>query len=161
MPWNGGKNLAGGVPQVTVVNKCAAAAAEETGAVATTGWLARAWPAFRHGLRCRCPACGTGRLFQGYLTVPDACPDCARPMSIYRSDDAPPYFTVLIVGHVVLAGVLLLEVAAAPPMWLQMALWVPATLGLTLALLPRIKGAVIAVHWALDLVELRGEDPAP
>jgi uncharacterized protein (DUF983 family) len=149
------------VHQVTVVNKCAGATAKEAGAVATTGLLARAWSAFRHGFRCRCPACGRGRLFRGYLAVNDACPECSRPLSVYRSDDAPPYFTVLIVGHIVLPGVLLLEAAASPPAWLQMALWLPMTLGLTLVLLPRIKGAVIAVHWALDLVERRGEDAAP
>jgi uncharacterized protein (DUF983 family) len=121
-------------------------------------YWARAWPAFWRGLRRACPACGRGRLFSGYLAVHETCGHCEIPLSIYRADDAPPYFTVAIVGHVVIPGVLVLEATLSPPTWIQMAIWLPLTLGLTLALLPLIKGAVIGVQWALGLTDRKPEN---
>lgn len=64
-----------------------------------------------------------------------------------RADDAPAYFTILIVGHIVVPGLLLMERALHPETWPQMAIWLPTTLVLTLALLP-VKGATIAAIWA-------------
>lgn len=69
-------------------------------------------------------------------------------MGEFRSDDAPPYFTILLVGHVIVPAMLLLEQMQHPPEWLHAALWVPLTLVLTAFLLPRNKGAVIGVQWA-------------
>ena len=100
------------------------------------------------GLRHKCPACGNGRLFRAYLKVADACPDCHEPLHNHRADDAPPYFTIVIVGHIVLPGVLILEQTAAPPEWLHLALWLPLTIILSLALLPPIKGALVGLQWA-------------
>nr|PZN82972.1 MAG: hypothetical protein DIU57_10705 [Pseudomonadota bacterium] len=100
------------------------------------------------GARLKCPACGTGQLFRAYLKVVDNCPDCHEALHHHRADDAPPYMTIVIVGHVIVAGVLLLEQTLAPPQWLHMALWLPLTVVLSLVLLPRIKGSIVGLQWA-------------
>jgi uncharacterized protein (DUF983 family) len=114
------------------------------------------WRALRRGFGQRCPSCGRGALFGRFLKVRDACPDCGEALHHHRADDAPPYFTILIVGHVVVGGILALERAAAPRGWVQAALWLPMTLILTLILLPRVKGALIGLQWALYM---HGFDP--
>jgi len=96
----------------------------------------------------RCPECGHGALFAGYLKVNPRCGACGLALGDFRADDAPPYFTMLIVGHVIVPAMLLLEQLHHPPEWLHAALWLPLTLGMTLTLLPRIKGAVIGFQWA-------------
>jgi uncharacterized protein (DUF983 family) len=68
-----------------------------------------------------------------------------------RADDAPPYFTMVIVAHVVVAGVLMLEKTYAPPSWVHMAIWLPLVVILSLFLLPRVKGALIGLQWALRM----------
>jgi uncharacterized protein (DUF983 family) len=106
------------------------------------------WPALRRGLALRCPQCGQGRIFRRYLKVHPTCASCGLELQSFRSDDAPPYFTMLIVGHIIVPGMLLLEQLHHPPSWVHAALWLPLTLALTLGLLPRIKGAVIGFQWA-------------
>jgi uncharacterized protein (DUF983 family) len=100
------------------------------------------------GFAQRCPACGRGSLFARYLKVRDQCPGCGEALHHHRADDAPAYFTILIVGHVIVGAVLPVERAFSPPLWLHALLWGPLTLALTLALLPRIKGAIVALQWA-------------
>jgi uncharacterized protein (DUF983 family) len=100
------------------------------------------------GLRGRCPACGRGALFGRYLKVQDACPACGEALHHHRADDAPPYFTILIVGHLIVGGILAVERAFSPPEWLHALLWLPLTLALALWLLPRIKGAIVGLQWA-------------
>ena len=104
--------------------------------------------AMLRGAQLKCPACGTGRMFRGYLKVVDNCPVCQEALHHHRADDAPPYFTMVVVGHIVVAGVLALEQAAAPPQWFHFALWLPLTLILSLLLLPPIKGSLVGLQWA-------------
>jgi len=104
--------------------------------------------AMGRGALMRCPNCGKGRLFGRYLKVVDTCQSCGEELHHHRADDAPPYFTMLIVGHIVVAGVLALEIGMHPAMWVHVVIWLPLTLGLSLALLPRIKGAIIGLQWA-------------
>ena len=101
------------------------------------------------GLRRRCPCCGEGRAFTGYLSVVPHCPSCGVDLGSYRADDAPAYFTIVIVGHVIVPGMLMLEQNVHPAAWVHMALWLPLTLALTLGLLPLVKGALLGVQWAL------------
>lgn len=105
----------------------------------------------RRGARMRCPACGNGALFRAFLKVADACPACGEALHHHRADDAPPYFTMLLVGHFIVAGVLGLEQTLAPPQWLHFALWLPLTVILSMALLPRIKGALVGFQWANEM----------
>jgi uncharacterized protein (DUF983 family) len=107
------------------------------------------WRALRRGFGQRCPSCGRGSLFGKYLKVSDVCPSCGEELHHHRADDAPPYFTILVVGHIIVGGLLAMERALAPPGWVQAAVWLPLTLILTLLLLPRVKGALIGLQWAL------------
>lgn len=117
------------------------------------------WSALRQGFRQRCPRCGRGALFGRYLKVVDACPACGEAMHHQLADDAPPYFTILIVGHLIVPAALLLEQTAPPPMWVHLALWLPLTTLLTLWLLPRVKGALIGLQWSQRMHGF-GEEPA-
>lgn len=90
-------------------------------------------------------------MFAAYVRMARDCTACGLEYEPYRADDAPAYFTILIVGHVVVPGMLLLEQGLHPPSWVHMALWMPLTLVLTLALLPRVKGAIVGVQWALNV----------
>ncbi len=108
------------------------------------GWLT----ATRRGLRRCCPRCGERGMFLGYLTAAEHCRRCGLEFETIRSDDVAPYFTILIVGHVVAPGVLISEQLASPPTWLELSIVLPATLLLTLALLPFVKGTVMGAIWA-------------
>lgn len=103
--------------------------------------------ALKRGLRRCCPACGHGRLFAGYLTMGAACDKCGTDFEPCRADDAPAYFTILIVGHIVVPGILMAEQWFQPAVWLQLAIWLPVTLIATLAMLPYVKGATIGAVW--------------
>lgn len=107
--------------------------------------------AMLRGLQHKCPACGKGRLYRAYLKIVDTCPSCGAELHHHRADDAPPYFTIFIVGHVLVAGALALEQTIAPETWVHAALWLPLTLILSLTLLPRIKGALVGLQWALRM----------
>jgi uncharacterized protein (DUF983 family) len=109
-------------------------------------------------------------MFRRYLKVADHCPRCGEALHHQRADDAPPYFTIAIVGHIVVGLMLAVEMAYRPPLWLHGALWVPLTLILTLLLLPLVKGTIVALQWALymhgfdpdsdEAMDLAGGDPA-
>lgn len=103
------------------------------------------------GLAQRCPACGKPTLFDRYLKVAHACRACGEALHHHRADDAPPYFTIMIVGHIVVGAALALEKAVQPSTELHLALWVPLTVLLCLVLLPRIKGALVGLQWALRM----------
>lgn len=111
----------------------------------------RLWTGLSRGLRCRCPGCGRSALFAGYVRVANACAVCGLEVGTYRADDAPPYFTIFIVGHVVIPGMLLLEQLVHPAHWVHLLVWLPLTLVLSFGLLPRVKGAVIGTQWALRI----------
>ena len=117
--------------------------------------------AMLRGAACRCPACGRGKLFYRYLKVVDTCPSCGEVLSHQRADDAPAYFTMVIVAHVIVAGLLAVEQAFAPPTWVQLAIWLPLTLILSLLLLPVVKGSLVGLQWALRMHGFGiGTDPA-
>ncbi len=100
------------------------------------------------GLRCRCPNCGVGKLFDGYLKVRDRCPHCGEDLSPQRADDGPAYLTILLVGHI-MAPLIHVTFTTFRPDPLVMALGFSAfCLALALFLLPRMKGLVVAVQWS-------------
>ncbi|HHL20171.1 MAG TPA: DUF983 domain-containing protein [Aliiroseovarius sp.] len=106
------------------------------------------WPAMRRGFRRRCPHCGTGQIFRGYLRVRDNCPVCSEELYHQRADDGPAYLTILIVGHI-LAPLLGVTYAALRPEPLVLAsVFAVGTVALSLYLLPRLKGMMIAFQWA-------------
>src|SRR5215510_14343177 len=96
-------------------------------------------------LRRHCPRCGQGRMFSGYLAIPEACDVCGLKYEPLRSDDAPPYFTLFIVGHVVVGLYMAVWRMLDIPTWAQALIWCGLTVVLSLVLLPFIKGGVMAV----------------
>jgi uncharacterized protein (DUF983 family) len=114
--------------------------------------LQRSWKqAMTRGFLCRCPSCGQGRLFRTYLKTVDTCAHCGEDLHHQRADDAPPYFTMMIVAHLVIPAMVIIERIWQPAIWLQLSFWLPATLILTLALLPTVKGAIVGLQWALRM----------
>ena len=99
-----------------------------------------------------CPACGEGRIFGRYLKVNAACPTCGEELHHHRADDAPPYATIFVVGHIVGTLMLLVETFwPDAPIWLHAMVWPTLVLMLSLWFLPRVKGALIAYQWALRM----------
>ena len=111
---------------------------------------------FRRAAHWRCPNCGRGRIFRAFLKVADHCTVCGEAFHHHRADDAPAYFTILIVGHMVVPLALTIEAAYRLPYWIQFAFWLPVTLALTLLLLQPVKGGIVAVQWAY---RMHGFDP--
>ena len=97
----------------------------------------------------RCPNCKRGRLYAEYLKVADQCSRCGEELHHHRADDAPPYFTIFIVGHILVPLVLWTEKALKPEVYVHFALWLPLAVVMTLTLLPVVKGAVVGLQWAL------------
>ncbi|MEO0618350.1 MAG: DUF983 domain-containing protein [Pseudomonadota bacterium] len=100
------------------------------------------------GVRGRCPACGKGRLFSAWLKVADTCDACGTELHHHRADDAPAYFTIFIVGHLVIGPLLWTEIAYQPSYWVHFTVWPTLTIALSVLLLPRIKGALVGLQWA-------------
>jgi uncharacterized protein (DUF983 family) len=109
------------------------------------------WQAMARGLRCRCPNCGEGRIFRAFLKVVDKCPACGEVLSHHRADDLPAYLVIVVVGHIVVPIALWIETNYAPSVPLQLAIYLPATLILSLLLLQPIKGAVVGLQWTLRM----------
>lgn len=120
--------------------------------------VAPSWPvpplkiAVWRGIRGLCPACGQTRAFAGYLAVVPECLNCTAPLGSFRADDAPPYFTILIVGHVLVPVLYWVETAYRPPLWLHAAIFLPLALVMTLGLLRPVKGATLGLMLKLGMV---------
>jgi uncharacterized protein (DUF983 family) len=105
-------------------------------------------PALGRGWRRRCPCCGGGPLFEGYLKVRRSCASCGEALHHHRADDIPAWAVILITGKVLVLALLAVETTFAPPVWVHWALWPAATLAMVLWLLPRVKGSVVGLQWS-------------
>jgi uncharacterized protein (DUF983 family) len=103
------------------------------------------------GFRGACPHCGKGAIFRGYLKPALVCPACMEDLTHQRADDAPPYFTMVIVGHLLVPLMLAAQFATDFSAATYLAIWLPVTALLTLGLLRPVKGAIIAAQWALRM----------
>jgi uncharacterized protein (DUF983 family) len=108
-------------------------------------------PALRCGLHGLCPACGEGALFEGHLKVVPVCAVCGEELFHHRADDLPPYLTILVVGHVVIAALLFVERNFRLDPMTEAALFLPGTALFAIWVLKPIKGAVVAWQWALRM----------
>lgn len=106
------------------------------------------WPAIRKGWRRRCPNCGKGEIFKGYLSVRDACPVCEEELFHQRADDGPAYLTILVVGHLMAPLILAFYATFQPEPLVTASIFSVGTVALSLYLLPRLKGFMIAFQWA-------------
>lgn len=107
--------------------------------------------AMLRGLAGRCPHCGKGRLFGRFLKPVAACPICGEDFTHQRADDAPPYFTMVIVGHILVPVLLAVQLTTDLSITQHLLIWLPLTGGLTIGLLQPVKGAVVALQWALRM----------
>jgi len=99
------------------------------------------------GLRGRCPRCGEGKLFKGFLTLRPACERCGLDFSFADAGDGPAVFVILLGGALVVFAALITEVVYQPPYWVHAALWLPLILIVTLGPLRPIKGLMIALQY--------------
>src|SRR5438309_10983778 len=97
----------------------------------------------------RCPRCGQGRILHRYLKVVDQCSGCGEAYGHFRADDAPPWLTILVVGHLTIPIILALGLRVQLTLWIELAIYLPLIALLTLALLPRCRGVILAVLWSM------------
>lgn len=100
---------------------------------------------WRAGLLCRCPNCGQGRLFTGFLTVVERCEVCGTDLRAHDTGDGPAVFIILILGFIVVGAALAVEMAYAPPLWVHAILWPPLVLAGSFGLLRPFKGVMVAL----------------
>ena len=107
--------------------------------------------AMLRGARGKCPHCGKGRLFRAFLKIVPACQHCGEVMEHHRADDLPAYIVVFLVGHIVVGAFMDVEMTTNWSMGTHLAIWLPLTIGLSLALLQPVKGATVGLQWALRM----------
>ena len=105
------------------------------------------------GLKCRCPRCGKGKLFSGYLKVAPSCPACGLDLKFADSGDGPAIFVIFLVAPVIILLALFVGSVFNPAPYVHLILWIPMTLILSLALLPPFKGVLVALQYRHDAHE--------
>lgn len=103
--------------------------------------------ALSSGLRCKCPRCGRGRLFDGFLTLRPSCEACGLDYTFIDSGDGPAFFVMSIVGIVIVALAMTVEFAYAPPIWVHMSLWLPGTIVLSMIMVRPAKGLMTSLQY--------------
>lgn len=101
----------------------------------------------KSGLAGRCPRCGEGKLFNGYLTLAPRCRACGLDYSFADAGDGPAAFVILIIGFIVVGLALWMEVSINPPLWVHFMLWVPLAIVLSLVAMRWIKGILINLQF--------------
>jgi uncharacterized protein (DUF983 family) len=119
------------------------------------------WTSIKRGFRGRCPRCGEGKLFRAFLKVDNNCSVCGLDFTPHRADDLPAYLVIVIVGHIVVPTALMIETNYAPPVALQLAIYLPFTFVASLLLLQPVKGAVVGMQWALRMHGFDEQNPEP
>ena len=109
------------------------------------------------GLACRCPRCGKGKLFQGFLDLRPRCDECGLDYSFADSGDGPAVFVILLAGFIVVFAALIVEFLYQPPFWLHALLWIPLILLVTLLPLRPMRGLLIALQYHHKAAEARLE----
>ncbi|MCC2112476.1 MAG: DUF983 domain-containing protein [Hyphomicrobiales bacterium] len=114
------------------------------------------------GLAGRCPRCGEGRLFSGYLKPAERCEACGLDLNFADSGDGPAVFIILLLGFVIVGGALFVELTWQPALWVHALLWIPLTVIIAGALLRPLKGIMIAQQYVTAAEEgrLAGPDDA-
>jgi uncharacterized protein (DUF983 family) len=113
------------------------------------------------GLACRCPRCGTGKLYAGFLTLAPKCAVCGLDYAFIDTGDGPAIFIIMIAGAIVVAAALIVEVKYQPPFWLHAVLWLPLILATTLWPLRAMKSLLIALQFHHKAAEGRLIERAP
>jgi len=112
----------------------------------------------RRGWARRCPNCGAGPILKGYLKVRPACPACGEDLHHHRADDGPAYLSILITGHVMAPALFLGFTLFRPDPLLLASVFTIASVAMSLYLLPRLKGMIVAIQWAKRMHGFAGVD---
>ena len=99
------------------------------------------------GLACKCPRCGEGKLYAGFLTLAPSCDRCGLDYAFIDAGDGPAIFIIMLAGGIVVAAALIVEVKYQPPYWLHAVLWLPLILATTLLPLRAMKSLLIALQF--------------
>lgn len=99
------------------------------------------------GLSARCPRCGEGRLFKGFITLAEKCDHCGLDYAFADSGDGPAVFVTLLGGFILLGLALFVQMVYEPPVWLLMAIFFPLTLVVSVGMLRPLKGLLIALQF--------------
>lgn len=110
------------------------------------------------GLRGRCPKCGEGALFDGFLTFAKRCEACGENFEIEDAGDGPAIFVILLVGIFVIPFALAFQLATNAPLWVTMLIWIPIIIAACLGLLRPLRGIMFALQWVNNAKEVRSED---
>jgi len=110
------------------------------------------------GLLGRCPNCGEGHLFEGFLGVSPRCEACGFDLAKADSGDGPAVFVILIAGFIVAFSALITEIAYRPPIWLHLVLWIPATFIISLVLLRPLKGIMLGSQFMNKASEAKRDE---
>lgn len=102
---------------------------------------------FQAALFGRCPRCGKGALFSGYLTLAHNCSACGLDYSVFDPGDGPAVFVILIVGAIAAGGALFVEFTYRPPYWVHAAIWLPTITVLTILLLRLAKSLLVVLQY--------------
>jgi uncharacterized protein (DUF983 family) len=113
------------------------------------------------GIACRCPGCGKGKLFAGFLTLRPRCDTCGLDYNFVDAGDGPAVFIIMIAGAIVVACALIVEVKYQPPYWVHAVLWIPLILITTLLPLRVMKSLLISLQFHHKAAEGRLIDRAP
>ncbi len=105
-------------------------------------------PAMWRGLQRKCPNCGEGHMFDGYLKVVDECPVCGEDLHHHRADDGPAYLTILVVGHLLAPLIHVTWTHFRPEPMVMATIFTVFCVALSLFLLPRMKGFVVGIQWS-------------
>ncbi|HEC01367.1 MAG TPA: DUF983 domain-containing protein [Sphingomonadales bacterium] len=107
----------------------------------------------RAGLFCKCPKCGRGKLYAGFLTFGEKCPNCGLDFTKFDSGDGPAVFIIMFLGFIIVGLALFVEVKFSPPLWLHLILWIPSIIGGALLLLRPAKALMVAAQYHFNASE--------
>lgn len=110
---------------------------------------------FSAGVRCRCPNCGEGQVFAGFLRFKDQCEACGADLRIADAGDGPAFFVMFAALIFIVPSAMFFEFAFRPPGWVHILIWPPITLGFSLFFLRPVKALLFALQWRHKAGEAR------
>ncbi|MEM8919885.1 MAG: DUF983 domain-containing protein [Pseudomonadota bacterium] len=102
---------------------------------------------FQAGIRCRCPECGEGQVFKGFLEFKPACEACGADFSVADAGDGPAFFVMFAAMIFIVPAAMLFELGVSPPVWVHALVWPPVVMGFCIALLRPFKATLFALQW--------------
>jgi uncharacterized protein (DUF983 family) len=116
---------------------------------------------FSTGIRCRCPRCGQGKLYDGFLKVADSCGVCGLKLAHEDAGDGPAVFIILIYGFVMAGLATWVELSYEPPFWVHAIIFGPLIIVGSILLLRPFKGVMIALQYKHRIAGFENEPRTP